>query len=97
MYEPRAIEDPSQGGWFVPCNATPPTLGFQFGGKMFYTLPDSMIMYEITHPESPRWCLTAVNTSPLELSILGDAFMQGLNVVFDVGEKKEIRFANRIK
>lgn len=96
MYAPIAQEDPDAGGWFVKCNATAPTLGFQFGGKMFYALPESMILSEIKYPGRPDYCLTAVNESPLPLAILGDAFMQGLNVVFDVSEKKEIRFANRI-
>jgi hypothetical protein len=94
-YEPPATYSKSQGGWFVPCNAVPPSLGIQIGAQMFWTNPSSMILPQVMDPET-GYCATGVGAMDGPIFILGDVFMQGLVAVFDVGPRMEMRFAKRL-
>ncbi|KAH8888855.1 acid protease [Thozetella sp. PMI_491] len=94
MFTPHAQLNPSQGGWFVPCNAVPPSFGVQLGGQMLWTDPASMILPQVRDPET-GYCATGIGAVDSAPYILGDVFMQGLVNVFDLG-KMELRFAKRL-
>ncbi|KAK1760766.1 aspartic peptidase domain-containing protein [Echria macrotheca] len=99
-FTPPAVYLKSQGGWFVPCNAAPPSLGVQIGGQMLWTDHANMILRQIVDDRT-GFCATGIGASSmgddggLGLYILGDVFMQGLVAVFDVGPRMEMRFAKR--
>ncbi|KAK0720659.1 aspartic peptidase domain-containing protein [Lasiosphaeris hirsuta] len=93
---PKAVYTTPLGGWFVPCNAKPPSFGVKIGGQMFWTDPASMILPEVRDLATGN-CATGIGaTDDGSLYILGDVFMQGLVAVFDVGPNMEMRFAKRI-
>ncbi|KAK3358999.1 aspartic peptidase domain-containing protein [Lasiosphaeria hispida] len=92
---PKAVYTTSLGGWFVSCNAKPPSFGVKIGGQMFWTDPASMILPEVKDPAT-GYCATGIGAMDGSLYILGDVFMQGLVAVFDVGPNMEMRFAKRI-
>ncbi len=95
MYTPHAQLNPAQGGWFVPCNAIPPSFGVQIGGQMIWTDPTSMILPQVRDPES-GYCATGIGAVDSAPYILGDVFMQGLVNVFDISPKMEMKFAKRL-
>ena len=95
MYTPHAQLNPAQGGWFVPCNAIPPSFGVQIGGQMIWTDPASMILPQVKDPES-GYCATGIGAVDSAPYILGDVFMQGLVNVFDISSKMEMKFAKRL-
>ena len=61
---------------------------------MFWTDPSSMILPYVRSAAGK--CATGIMEAYQEPYILGDVFMQGLVTVFDIGEKKEMRFAKRL-
>lgn len=93
-YQPPASWSLTQGGWFVPCDAVPPSLGIEIAGETFWTDPSSMVLRQVIDPET-GFCATGVGTMSGEVFILGDVFMQGLVAVFDIGKRMEMRFAKR--
>ncbi|KAI1375242.1 acid protease [Hypoxylon crocopeplum] len=80
--------------WSVPCDAVPPTLDIVIGGKAIRTHPSSMILPE-TAIEGNR-CLSGIGAGQPGSYILGDTFMQEIVAVFDVSDKKELKFAQRL-
>ena len=95
LFTPHGVLVPEQGGWFVPCDAKPPSLGIQIGGQVLWTDPSSMILPEIRDPGT-GYCASGIGYTDSAPWILGDTFMQGLVSVFDIGEKMEMRFAKRV-
>jgi len=93
-YQPPATWSLTQGGWFVPCDAVPPSLGIEIAGETFWTDPSSMVLRQVIDPET-GFCATGVGTMSGDVFILGDVFMQGLVTVFDIGKRMEMRFAKR--
>jgi len=95
-FQPPATYIKSQGGWFVPCTAQSPKLGIQIGGQMFWTDNSSMILPQVTDPDT-GFCATGIGAMDGPIFILGDVFLQGLVAVFNIGAKMEMRFAKRLK
>ncbi|KAK3378147.1 aspartic peptidase domain-containing protein [Podospora didyma] len=95
QYSPPAIYIPQQGGWFVPCNAVPPSFGVQIAGQVFWAETSSMILQQVRDPNT-NYCATGFGTVEGEPWILGDVFFQGLVAVFDTGPSMEMRFAKRL-
>jgi len=95
MFDPPARWDSAEGLFFVACDATPPAMIFNLGGKNITSDPSSMILPQL---QKNGYCATGVTTmgANQELYILGDTFMQELVVVFDISEKMEVRIANRL-
>jgi hypothetical protein len=94
-YAPPATYSKSLNGWFVACNAMPPSLGIQIGGQVFWMDPLSMVLPQVIDPET-GYCATGIGTTDGSVFVLGDVFMQGLVAVFDVGQRMEMRFAKRL-
>jgi len=63
---------------------------------MFWTEKASMILPQVVDPTT-GYCATGIGAMDGPLYILGDVFMQGLVVVFDVGARMEMRFGKRLK
>ncbi|CAK7229384.1 hypothetical protein SBRCBS47491_007228 [Sporothrix bragantina] len=97
LFVPHAQLDPSQGLWTVQCDATPPSLGVQIGGKTIWTDPKSMIMTPTSSRsgKSTNLCMSGIAARGDIPYILGDVFMQQLVTVFDT-ENHEIKFAKRV-
>lgn len=95
LFVPHAQFDPDQGAWFVRCDATPPSLGVQIGGRTIWTDPRSMILPPSAGLAGTNICMTGVGARGSAPYILGDTFLQQLVTVFDVA-KKEIKFAKRL-
>ncbi|OTB07733.1 hypothetical protein M426DRAFT_53221 [Hypoxylon sp. CI-4A] len=81
--------------WSVPCDAIPPTLDIVIGGKVIRTHPSSMIMPETLAEGSDR-CMSGIGAGRADSYILGGTFMQEIVAVFDVSDKKELKFAQRL-
>lgn len=81
--------------WSVECDAVPPTLDIVIGGKAIRTHPSSMILPE-TAAEGSNRCLSGIGSGQTGSYILGDTFMQEIVAVFDVSDKKELKFAQRL-
>ncbi|EJT74028.1 hypothetical protein GGTG_07877 [Gaeumannomyces tritici R3-111a-1] len=94
LFAPPGVLDPAQGAWFVPCDATPPSLSVTLGGTVIKTHPSSMILPEVR--DSRGRCASGIGYTDGFPYILGDVFMQNLVTVFDLGEKKEVRYAERV-
>ncbi|KAK0626641.1 aspartic peptidase domain-containing protein [Immersiella caudata] len=93
-YDPPATYSKSLNGWFVPCNAVPPSFGIQIGGQIFWADASSMVLPQVIDVET-GYCATGIGATDASLYILGDVFMQGIVAVFDVGQRMEMRFAKR--
>jgi hypothetical protein len=92
-FTPRAVFSTRIEQWFVPCNATAPSLEVVIGGKTLKTDPTSMILPEVRATNG--MCSTGIAAASARGPfILGDTFMQGLVSVFDT-KKMEMRFAKR--
>ncbi|CAJ2508226.1 Uu.00g094120.m01.CDS01 [Anthostomella pinea] len=91
-YVPRATQESSMV-WSVPCDAVPPTLDIVIGGKAIRTHSSSMILPET---EQAGRCLSGIGAGPTGSYILGDTFLQEIVAVFDISEKMELKFAQRI-
>lgn len=84
------------GTYTVPCDAVPPTVEFGLGGKKFRIDPSSLILPETRVPEfDADYCTTGIARGS-GTYILGDVFLQEMLVVFDVSDKKEMKFAQRV-
>ncbi|KAI0157746.1 aspartic peptidase domain-containing protein [Xylariaceae sp. FL1272] len=81
--------------WTVPCNATPPVLDIVIGGKPVRTHSTSMILPETEDGGSGR-CISGIGAGQPGSFILGDTLMQEIVAVFDVSEKMELKFAQRL-
>ncbi|KAI1415273.1 acid protease [Hypoxylon sp. FL1857] len=93
-YSPAGQQEDSMV-WSVPCDAVPPTLDIVIGGKAIRTHPSSMILPE-TAAEGSNRCLSGIGAGQTGSYILGDTFMQEIVAVFDVSDKKELKFAQRL-
>ncbi|KAI1390936.1 acid protease [Hypoxylon trugodes] len=93
-YSPAGQQEDSMV-WSVPCDAIPPTLDIVIGGKAIRTHPSSMILPE-TAAEGSNRCLSGIGAGQPGSFILGDTFMQEIVAVFDVSDKKELKFAQRL-
>ncbi|KAI1080628.1 aspartic peptidase domain-containing protein [Whalleya microplaca] len=81
--------------WSVACDAVPPTLDIVIGGLPIRTHPSSMILPETETAPGSNICLSGIGAGQSGSYILGDTFMQEIVAVFDVGEKMELKFAQR--
>ncbi|ETS77156.1 hypothetical protein PFICI_11030 [Pestalotiopsis fici W106-1] len=84
------------GTYTVPCDATPPTVNVGLGGKKFSIDPSSLILPETRMPEFDADYCTIGIARGSGTYILGDVFLQEMLVVFDVSDKKEMKFAQRV-
>lgn len=93
QFTPPAQYDADSDCYTTACNAVPPKLGVQIGGQMLWTDATNMILTELK--DQKGLCCTGITMTKEEPYILGDTFMQGLVVVFDVGPSKTVSFAKR--
>ncbi|KAK3075047.1 hypothetical protein LTR53_002018 [Teratosphaeriaceae sp. CCFEE 6253] len=75
--------------WQVPCNAKAPVFGVAISGKIFYVNGVDMILQS-----SQTDCISGVQPSGTEQTILGDVWMKNVLCVFDLGAEM-MRFAAR--
>ncbi|CAK1361884.1 Aspartic protease PEP1 [Cercospora beticola] len=79
---PGAKIDNSQGGYTLPCSATPPNFNVAIGGKTF-TVPGSYINYAPVD-QSGTTCFGGIQPNTgIGFTIFGDVFMKAVYVVFD--------------
>ncbi|KAI5865553.1 aspartic peptidase domain-containing protein [Durotheca rogersii] len=95
----RAYSPPGQQEdsmiWSVACDAVPPVLDIVIGGRPIRTHPSSMILPETAIPGT-NICLSGIGAGQSGSYILGDTFMQEIVAVFDVSDKMELKFAQRL-
>ncbi|KAI1853608.1 hypothetical protein JX266_001592 [Neoarthrinium moseri] len=95
LFSPPA-EYYGSGTYVVQCDAAPPTVEVGIGGKQFRIDPSSLILPETRQAEfDADYCTTGIARGS-GTYILGDVFLQELLVVFDVSDKKEMKFAQRV-
>ncbi|KAK7954471.1 hypothetical protein PG996_015283 [Apiospora saccharicola] len=94
LFVPPA-EYAGSGTFAVRCDAVPPKVEIGIGGKAIPIHPSNLILPETkqTTPDGD-YCMSGVGTN-VGLSILGDAFLEELLVVFDISDKKQMKFAQR--
>ncbi|KAK8035322.1 aspartic-type endopeptidase [Apiospora rasikravindrae] len=94
LFVPPA-EYAGDGIYAVRCNAVPPKVEIGIGGKAIPIHQSSLILPETkqSYPDGD-YCMSGVGAKA-GLSILGDSFLQELLVVFDVSDKKQMKFAQR--
>ncbi|KAL9107189.1 MAG: hypothetical protein Q9227_007889 [Pyrenula ochraceoflavens] len=94
QFVPPATFNQSAGVYTVPCNATAPSFGADFGGKVFYQNVKDMI---VSYPGSSEICISAIQSSTATFfaPILGASFLQNVLAVFDVGAS-EMTFMSRM-
>ncbi|KAK8058368.1 acid protease [Apiospora phragmitis] len=94
LFVPPA-EYAGDGTFAVRCDAAPPGIEIGIGGKAVRINPSSLILPETKQSYADGdYCLSGVAANA-GLSILGDAFLEELLVVFDVSDKKQMKFAQR--
>jgi hypothetical protein len=79
--------------YFAPCDAIPPRFAVTISGQDFWINPADMLYQELIDPLT-GYCATAVASAGSGPCILGDAFLQNVVAVFDVGGA-EMRFYTR--
>ncbi|KAK8111809.1 aspartic-type endopeptidase-like protein [Apiospora kogelbergensis] len=94
LFVPPAVYG-GEGTFAVRCDAVPPRVEIGIGGKAIPINPSNLILPE-TKQSTPDgdYCISGVAANA-GLSILGDAFLEELLVVFDVSDKKQMKFAQR--
>ncbi|KAH7912374.1 aspartic peptidase domain-containing protein [Hygrophoropsis aurantiaca] len=86
--------DVSPGVWTVPCSSVPDiNLALVFGGKSFSVSSDTFVFGQVDEGSSD--CIGGVMGAGAagDAWIVGDAFLQNVYTVFDVGNKR-VGFAN---
>ncbi|KAI8964053.1 acid protease [Daldinia sp. FL1419] len=83
------------GVWSVPCDVVPPTLDVVIGGRAIRTHPDSLIV-QVTLDDGSPGCTSGIGAGQPDAYILGDTFMEEIVAVFDVSDKKQMKFAQRL-
>jgi aspergillopepsin I len=88
LFSPKAVLN--NGVYTVNCNAKPPAFGVKIGGRTFVINPVDMIFAD----ESSGTCISAIQDGGAAPGpfILGDAFLNNVVAVFDVGAA-QLRFA----
>ncbi|KIW06220.1 uncharacterized protein PV09_02696 [Verruconis gallopava] len=91
LFSPKATL--SNGIYTVSCNAKPPVFGVKIGGQTFVINPVDMILQDQTSGQ----CVSAIQDGGAAPGpfILGDAFLNNVVAVFDVGAA-QMRFAKHI-
>lgn len=92
-FEPHAVYLYQWGSYFAPCDAVAPLFAVVIGGVEFFVNPADMMYQELVDPQS-GYCAIAVASGGSGPYILGDAFLQSVLAVFDVGSA-EMRFYGR--
>ena len=81
------------GAYFAPCDAIPPRFGVVVANVSFWVDPADMIYTDLVDPLT-GYCAIAVASGGSGPFILGDAFLQSVVAVFDVGGA-QMRFYSR--
>ncbi|KAK4454841.1 aspartic peptidase domain-containing protein [Podospora aff. communis PSN243] len=92
-FNPPAVYLWQYGAYFTQCDAIAPPIGVILDGITFWFNPVDLIYRGWTDP-STSLCMTSIANGGAGPYILGDAFMQGAVVVYDVGQAK-MRFIPR--
>ena len=92
-FEPRAVYLYQWGSYFAPCDAVPPSFSVIISGVEFKINAADMIYRDLVDPTT-GYCAIAVTTGGSGPYILGDAFLQNVVAVFDVGGA-QMRFYSR--
>lgn len=83
-FQPRAVYLYQWGMYFAPCDAIPPSFAIVINGVEFWVNPADMIYRDLVDPLT-GYCAIAVASGGSGPYILGDAFLQNVVAVFDVG------------
>lgn len=92
-FEPKAVYLYQWGSYFAPCDTLPPLFAVVISGIEFHVNPADLIYKELIDPLT-GYCAIAVASGGSGPYILGDAFLQSVVAVFDVGGA-EMRFYGR--
>jgi len=88
-FVPAAEYDEDEGAYIVDCDATPPSLGININGTVFYTNPLDMILLAGTDEDGNDVCISGIDDGGSDAAedvyILGDTFQKNVVTVFDVG------------
>ncbi|KAH8720167.1 putative aspartic-type endopeptidase [Beauveria bassiana] len=92
-FQPRAVYLYQWGMYFAPCNSIPPSFAITVSGVDLWINPADMIYHDLVDPLT-GYCAIAVASGGQGPYILGDAFLQNVVAVFDVGAA-QMRFYSR--
>ncbi|TPX07809.1 uncharacterized protein E0L32_010496 [Thyridium curvatum] len=92
-FDPPAKYLYSYGAYFTSCDAVAPPFSVVIGGTAFLINPKDMILRNQKDPLTGL-CMTTVSTGGTGPFILGDAFLQNVLAVFDIGSA-QMRFYGR--
>lgn len=84
-------------GYVHPCNATLPDFHFGFVETWSeFTVPGRYLNYASTvgRSEGPGWCYGGLQSSSMDLTIMGDLFLKALYVDFNIA-KEAVGFAQK--
>ncbi|KAK4245087.1 aspartic peptidase domain-containing protein [Corynascus novoguineensis] len=84
-FNPPAVYLWSYGAYFTSCDAIVPQVAVVLDGIKFYISPVDLLYRTLIDPLTGL-CMTAIADGGSGPYILGDAFMQNVLVVFDVGQ-----------
>jgi hypothetical protein len=92
LFSPAAQLLSNQGGYFVNCKATTPSIGVKIGGTTFQ-INEADLIYQNVVDSATGLCMSGIqdggSSGPY---ILGDVFLQNVVAVFDIGAA-QMRFA----
>lgn len=92
LYSPPAAYYEEAGHWVAPCNATTPTFGVEFAGRVFYMHRQDLLN---EHWGTEDLCLVGIQDAGKDYYVmLGQSWLHNVVSVFDVGQL-EMRFAAR--
>lgn len=80
LFDPPGTYDADMDTWVVECGARPPKLGVVIGGVTFWVGEEDMIA-----GEEGVGCVSGVQGMGRGDAVLGDGWLRGVVVVFDVG------------
>lgn len=92
-FQPRAVYLYQWGKYFAPCDAIAPRFAIVIGGVQLWINPADMIYQGLTDSLT-GYCAIAIASGGEGPYVLGDAFLQNVVAVFDVGAA-EMRFYPR--
>ena len=100
LFNPPAMFNADTGTWVVACDAAAPRVGIVIAGQSFYINEDDLMNrgpgavggLEAGAPEG--MCVLATQRAGGGNCVLGDSWLKGVLVVFDLGEN-EIRVVGR--
>ncbi|KAF4470644.1 acid ase [Fusarium albosuccineum] len=93
-FQPPAVYLYQWGSYFAPCDSIPPRFAVIISGVRFWINSADLIYKDLVDPVTGH-CAIAISSGGPGPYILGDAFLQNVLAVFDVGGA-EMRFYSRM-